>query len=98
MVGRVVSFSGFLALHSMHIRTSQKLFSAAVSYHLCPLSHIPNAHEHYAYADNASQSPDAFWAWVLLTVAEWGGRFTGCVMYWRMCKIAVGVHTTCRVS
>ena len=49
-VGRIVLFGSSVASHSMHIRTSQKL-SAAVSYHLCPLSLSSTAHELYAHAD-----------------------------------------------
>ena len=77
MVGRIVSSPGFLASHFMHIRTSQKLFAAAVSYHLCPLSLFLNAHDNYAHADNASLYSDA--AEPLPCRPLWRGRLEECV-------------------
>ena len=77
MVGRIVSSPGFLASHFMHIRTSQKLFAAAVSYHLCPLSLFLNAHDNYAHADNASLYSDA--AEPLPCRPVWRGRLEECV-------------------
>ena len=92
-VGRTVLSLGSVA---SHIRTSQKL-SAAVSYHLCPLSLSSTAHELYAHADIPS----------LCCVRCDGPEFvrqylqrlsTRCELGMRTCEIALGVHTTCRVS